>query len=100
MDFNYLVSGILVLLLLGCTPHKETVESPVQESAPFSRSGTTEMPSRWWTSFDNEQLNTLVDTALSSNFDIQTAWQRLQASEAVVDRETGGLFPSLDASAE
>ena len=100
MNGNYLLWGCLISLLLGCTPHKETVDSPVQESPPFSRSGAVEMPSQWWTSFENKQLNALVDTALSSNFDIQTAWQRLQASEAVVDRETGGLFPTLDASAE
>lgn len=100
MDFKYFLLGSLLLLVFGCTPHKETVDSPVQESAPFSQSGAAEVPSRWWTSFENDQLNALVDTALSSNFDIQTAWQRLQASEAVIDREKGGLFPSLDANAE
>ena len=92
--------GSLALLIIGCASQKETVDSPVEESASFSQSGSAEVPSRWWTSFENNQLNALVDTALSSNFDIRTAWQRLQASEAVVDRETGGLFPSLDANAE
>ncbi|PAU93758.1 hypothetical protein CK503_11300 [Aliifodinibius salipaludis] len=100
MNVNYLLWGSIFLLVLGCAPQKETLEPPVQESASFSQSGEAEVSSRWWTSFENDQLNTLVDTALSSNFDIQTAWQRLQASEAVIDRETGGLFPTLDANAE
>ena len=100
MDVKYLIWGSLVLLILGCAPQKEAVDPPVQESASFSQSGTAEVPSQWWISFENDQLNAIVDTALSSNFDIQTAWQRLQASEAVVDRETGGLFPTLDANAE
>lgn len=100
MNFNYLLWGSIFLLVLGCAPQKETVEPPVQESSSFSQSGEAEVPSRWWTSFENDQLNILIDTALSSNFDIQTAWQRLQASEAVIDRETSGLFPTLDSNAE
>lgn len=100
MGFKSFLWGLLLLLLLSCTPHKETVDTPVQDPPAFSQDGVEELSSHWWTSFDNEQLNALVDTALSSNFDIQTAWERLQASEAVVDRESGGLFPSLDANAE
>jgi NodT family efflux transporter outer membrane factor (OMF) lipoprotein len=100
MDIRNFFVGSLVLLMLGCATQKQSVDPPVQESASFSQSGSAEVPSKWWRSFENDRLNALVDTGLSSNFDIQTAWQRLQASEAVVDRETGGLFPSLDANAE
>ena len=100
MGIKNLFLGSLALLMIGCATQKEIVDSPVEESASFSQSGTAEVPSRWWRSFENEQLKALVDTALNSNFDIRTAWQRLQASEAVVDREAGGLFPSLDANAE
>lgn len=100
MSFKYLLWVFLLSLLVSCTPHKETVDSPVQEPESFSQSGAAEIPSQWWTSFGNDELNALVDTALTANFDIQTAWQRLQASEAVVDRESGGLWPELDANAE
>ena len=100
MGIKKLFLGSLALLMIGCATQKETVDSPVEESASFSQSGTAEIPSRWWRSFENEQLNALVDTALDSNFEIRTAWQRLQVSEAVVDREAGGLFPSLNANAE
>jgi NodT family efflux transporter outer membrane factor (OMF) lipoprotein len=41
----------------------------------------------------------MVDSALTHNFNLKTAWQRLQASRAVVDREASSLLPSVDASA-
>src|SRR5699024_4629942 len=50
--------------------------------------------------FDNEKLNVVIDTALQSNFNLKTAWQRLRASRAVVDREASALLPSLEATAQ
>ncbi|MDZ7690356.1 MAG: TolC family protein [Balneolaceae bacterium] len=66
----------------------------------FPEAGTLQVPDRWWTSFENQKLNTMVDTALASNFTLRTAWQRLRASQAVVDRERSDLFPDLEASAQ
>ena len=42
----------------------------------------------------------MVDSALTSNFNLLTAWQRLRAAQAVVDRESASFFPTLDASVQ
>lgn len=82
--------------LVGCTA-TETVSPPVAVPDTFSQSGTAEVPDTWWTTFDNERLNAAVDSATASNFTLRSAWQRLQAARAVVDRETGALYPSVEA---
>ena len=93
--------GFCGLLMIGSCASQEKVGSPaVEERATFSHSGEGEMPDRWWKAFGSDELNTLVDTALASNFDIRTAWQRLQAAEATVSRERGGLFPTLNGNTE
>ncbi len=100
----YSKKAIHVLIILGgfsvlvsCGTQKETAP-PVEMPGSFSESGTAVIPNKWWTAFDDEQLNALVDSALQSNFDLLTAWERLRAAEAVVDRESSALLPDLEAS--
>ena len=71
---------------------------PVQEPEGFSESGSAAVPDQWWTVFGDDRLNAFVDSALTNNFDLNTAWERLQASRAVVDRESSFLLPGVDAS--
>ncbi|MFB6248284.1 MAG: efflux transporter outer membrane subunit [Salinibacter sp.] len=92
--------GLLAALFvgpLGCTSTSETT-APVAPPDTFSAAGTQAVPDRWWTVFDSERLNALVDTATASNFTLRSAWQRLQAARAVVKRESGALYPDLEAS--
>jgi NodT family efflux transporter outer membrane factor (OMF) lipoprotein len=81
--------------LLGCAAQTET-SAPVAPPQQFSASGEQAMPDQWWTAFENETLSTVVDSATASNFTVRSAWQRLQAAEAVVDREAGALYPDLE----
>jgi NodT family efflux transporter outer membrane factor (OMF) lipoprotein len=90
--------GFMLFILSNCSPKTSTVSLPVEPPQNFSESGTYEVPQKWWTVFDDENLNALVDSALQSNFSLQTAWQRLRASQAVLDRESASLFPSLNAT--
>lgn len=95
-----IVSFFVAVLLAGCATQKRNVSSPVTPPSSFSESGKQAVPDQWWRSFDDPRLNALVDTALKSNFNLRTAWQRLREARAVVDRESAALFPSLDASAQ
>lgn len=91
--------GIVSLILSGCTTQKETISAPVEIPPSFSESGDHIRPDHWWTTFDDENLNAVIDSALQDNFDLLTAWERLRAARAVVDRESSLFFPSLEASA-
>jgi NodT family efflux transporter outer membrane factor (OMF) lipoprotein len=76
------------------------VAPPVDTPEAFSDTGGEAVPNRWWTVFEDEPLSTAVDSSLASNLNLRTAWQRLQAAEAVVDRESSALFPDLEGSAQ
>ena len=65
----------------------------------FSASGTLDVPQQWWRVFDDPALNAVVEDALASNLDLQAAWQRLLAAQAVVDREAAVLWPTLEGTA-
>lgn len=53
----------------------------------------------WWTDFNSQDLNALIETSLATNFDIAKAWATLRQSEATLREARSGLFPSLDGSA-
>ena len=91
---------MLAMGTVGCTTQTATVSPPVDTTASFSESGAAAVPDRWWTAFDNEDLSAVVDSATAANFTLLSAWQRLKAAQAVVDRESGALFPDLEGSAQ
>ena len=93
------MGAIGLFLLAGCGTQTGTVSLPVEPPESFSEPGTLAVSERWWASFDNPDLNAAVDSALVHNFSLRTAWQRLRAAEATVDRESSALFPDLEASA-
>lgn len=71
------------------------------QSAPaFSAGGEAPVEQRWWTAFDDPRLNQQIDLALSENFDLVVAWERLRAAEAVVDRASSDHWPNIDATGE
>lgn len=56
--------------------------------------------SKWWTGFENPELNRLVETALTSNFDVQSAIARLAQAEAGFRQTRANEFPELQGIAE
>ena len=53
---------------------------------------------RWWTSFQDPALNTILDETLSKNLDLAEASARLKAAEARARISKSGLFPQINAS--
>ena len=72
----------------------------MEVGADFSITGNQAVPDRWWTAFEDEQLNTLIDSALQSNFDLAATWQQFLAAKATVSREAAIKWPQIDASAQ
>ena len=85
-------------IVSSCSPQRETMSLPVDTTQVFSTAGTGEVPEKWWTAFDDEKLNIIVDSSLANNFNLKTSWQRLQAAQAVSDREASSFLPTLDAN--
>lgn len=95
LGFFNLPCLIILPLLWSCAT--KTVQSDLPFEAPedFSDSGTVEMPEEWWLSFNDPQLNEVVNHALDSNLNPVAALKRYEAAQAVVDRESANLFPQL-----
>lgn len=91
--------GIL-LLFLGCSPKFSNVALPIEEPTEFSYTGKSLLEDKWWTAFEDEQLNTLIDSALLANFDLAATWQQFLAAKATVAREASIKWPQIDASAQ
>lgn len=54
---------------------------------------------RWWTQFEDEKLNWLIDQALTENLDLKLAQARLHQARASRQLAEAGLSPKVSASA-
>jgi len=92
-----LFAGLFVCILIaGCAGQSRTIDDPVTPAQSFTTSGEKETPDRWWTVFGDAGLDAVVDSALSYNFDLRIAVERLQAARAVTDRASAQLIPALE----
>jgi NodT family efflux transporter outer membrane factor (OMF) lipoprotein len=75
--------------------------TPVPPSTQPTVAGTTTRPidiTRWWQSFDDPELNALVDRAVASNLDLDIALSRLQEARTQEIVIQGGALPVAEAS--
>ncbi len=54
---------------------------------------------RWWTSFNDPLLDSLVERAVTSNLDLRIAEARIREARAARALAVSGLWPTLDVSA-
>jgi outer membrane protein TolC len=81
----------LLILVVGaivssCTRGVDSPEVIKPVDTPFSLSGSATQTAEWWKAFEDPVLDRLVAEALSGNFSLLSAWERLQASEALARR--------------
>jgi len=92
-----LVLAILFALLAGCGVNRNPVSSPIDMPEKFSfPGGQQELPARWWTSFNDPNLNAAISEALGENFTIRSAWDRLTQAEQLAAQAGAKLLPSAD----
>lgn len=85
----------LLLIVVGCASRQRgdyTLPTP----PPFSGGGELDLPDRWWTTFEDHQLNAQMNEAFEGNFVLAAALQRLQAARAVARREASDLFMDIN----
>lgn len=97
---------IPILTLAGCasTPSTKRLNAPESLGATMlaTPSTATIQPglsiSRWWTTYDDENLDRLVTEALAHNQDLDAALARVREAQAVVDQARAASLPTLDAN--
>ncbi|HKI64282.1 MAG TPA: efflux transporter outer membrane subunit [Burkholderiales bacterium] len=89
-----LLSTILVLVLAACASPAERVVPPAQETAPGALEASRslagapagEWPAeRWWTAFEDPQLDALIDQALVASPTLAIASARIRRAQALVE---------------
>jgi multidrug efflux system outer membrane protein len=95
---------ISTLLLAGCAvgPNykRPQVAVPRQWTVAAAR-GTAATPIEkddWWSSFQDPELNSLVERSANQNLDLKLALERVQEARAARGIEKSGFFPSVDAA--
>jgi NodT family efflux transporter outer membrane factor (OMF) lipoprotein len=86
------------LLCSACSTPPQQSEMPLEPPPRFTQAGGDQAaPDRWWQSFDDPHLTSLMERALNRNFTLRAAWARLRQAEAAARREGASLWPTLDA---
>jgi len=95
-------AAAIVAALSACASHQpgydEPVPAPAAFAAPAESAAGPAAPDRWWRALRDPVLDDLQSRAISGNFNLAAARDRLRAARAVVRRERSFLFPTLDFS--
>ncbi len=99
---HYILFAILTLFA-GCMPYVPP-EEPVDLELPdaYSNSVSTvgvDLPDKWWQAFGSDELNSLVEEALSNNLTVEQAWHRLRQAEMAEIKARAVKQPTVNAVA-
>jgi NodT family efflux transporter outer membrane factor (OMF) lipoprotein len=96
---------ISIPLLAGCAvgPNYKRPQAavPTQWTVAPTRGTETKSPEtdEWWASFQDPELNSLVERSASRNLDLKLALERVQEARAARGVARSGYFPSIDGAA-
>ena len=77
--YRYRTAMIIGLLLTGCSSTPPQREMPLEPPPKFTQPGGERAnPDRWWQSFADPNLDSLMERALSQSFTLRAAWARLR----------------------
>lgn len=92
--------SLTVLTFFGCSPKFSKIAPPIGELKEFPYSGSSVLEDKWWTAFNDDQLNILIDSALQSNLNLAATWQQFMSAKATVAREVSNKWPQIEATAQ
>ena len=90
---------MLVFFISACSPYKvaENYSPDVVIPDHFSIvEPTVTPPIHWWTAFNDEGLNEIVQEAFANNFDLKIAWSRLDQALALATIQGAARLPEVN----
>jgi len=93
--------AMVALCSTGCLLHNVDTDPrpPIELPAAYRNAGKeAEDPGRWWTTFEDRELDLLMERALTDNFQLRQAWARVRQAEFLEKASAAGLFPQVQAS--
>jgi multidrug efflux system outer membrane protein len=104
-----ILAGIMALSLTGCTVgpnyRRPNVDVPTAYRADPTNLGSGPTPeslgnAKWWTVFQDSELQRLIRTALQQNYDVRIAATRVLQAQAQLGITRADQFPTLSAGAD
>jgi NodT family efflux transporter outer membrane factor (OMF) lipoprotein len=98
------LAAVALLGLTGCAVgpnyHPTPPSAPVAWSSPPGNGLTViaAPPSTWWSSFNDAELDSLIQRAAPANLDVLAAEARLRQARAVRQTDAANFWPSLEAN--
>lgn len=103
MKWKILLVALIPFLMAGCAvgPNykRPQVSVPQQWTVAPARGTSTKAPDtdKWWASFNDPELNSLIERAVNRNLDLKLALERVQEARAASGVARSGYFPEVDA---
>jgi multidrug efflux system outer membrane protein len=100
-----LIAGITAMALASCTVGPDYQKSTDEAQTAWSSrtmDGLTDSSaaaSSWWTSFNDGELNSLVQRAIKANLDLRVSEARLRQARAVRGMSVADFGPTVDTTA-
>jgi len=98
MDIKPHLIVITALLVQACAMPINEIATPTAIPETFSQPGELARQEYWWLAFNDPQLNQLIDSALSNNFSLLSAYNRIEQARAVAQKTSADLIPSISAA--
>jgi multidrug efflux system outer membrane protein len=104
---RYWLVPLVLLVLTGCTVGPKYKRPPVAVPGTYRGLAPDNVPptnaslgdEKWWTVFQDEQLQALIREALSQNYDVRIAATRVLQAQAVLGVTRADQFPTISGGA-
>ncbi len=104
MKHGHIIRVLLLFLLFSsCSFFDPLVRNKPEGEMPGTYSigsAQGERANKWWKTFDDPELDQLIQQALSENFSLKEAWARLRQAQALALKSGADLYPDLNLNAE
>lgn len=104
-----MATAIATAALSACTtttpfqrPAAPIADNYMEASAPASAQQleyAAALPANWWTLFQSDELNALVEQALANNQTLAAAQATVMQAQALAEAKTGARYPEVDLNA-
>jgi NodT family efflux transporter outer membrane factor (OMF) lipoprotein len=101
--FELFLTLPMICLIVSCAPFAppDRISLETELPATFSNLAEDTLPyQRWWESFQDPELNSLIHELLTNNLTLKEAWARLYQANALVVKSNADFYPDLDLAAD
>ena len=89
---------IFVFFVSSCAQHNDIIIDNIAFSTTFKADGHSKLDTRWWHSFENDDLTQLITQGVQENLSLKARELRLKSSAIDMEIARADYFPDLNLS--